>query len=145
MIELRRLAAGDVDLAAVADQLNDPAWEEFDNKFSAQSLADFLQDANHVYLQAKVDGQIAGASHGYLMQHPAGPKYFYVDEVDTLRQFRRQGVATAMMKELFRLANELGASEVWLGADEDNDAANALYKKLEPSKIEPGNIYTWKV
>ncbi len=145
MIKLRRLQADDTDLAAVVAQLNDPVWEDFDNKFSEQSLREFLSDPSRVYLLAYADDKLAGAAHGYLMPHPAGPKYFYIDEVDTARPFRRQGVATAMMDELFRLAEEMGAEEAWLGADEGNDAAYALYRKLKPSAEEPGMIFTFKV
>lgn len=145
MIKLRRLRADDTDLEPIVAQLNDPIWEDFDNKFSVETLRQFVEDPARVYLLSYAGDRLAGASHGYLMQHPAGPKYFYIDEVDTARPFRRQGIATAMMEELFRLAKQMGAEEVWLGVDEGNDAAYALYRKLGPSEEERGTIFTYKV
>ena len=145
MIRLRRLQPEDTDLEAVTAQLNDPAWEDFENQFSVESLGEFLQSPERIYLLAYRGDELVGAAHAYLMQHPSGAKYLYIDEVDTLRDHRRQGVATALMRELQRLAEEMGAAEAWLGADEGNAAAYALDRSLEPSEEEPGTIFTYKV
>jgi ribosomal protein S18 acetylase RimI-like enzyme len=79
---------------------------------------------------------------GYI--HPAGHRYLYVDEVDTDESFRRQGVATALMRAAQQIAREMAATAVWLGADDGNDAAQALYRSLGPQEVEPGVVYTYK-
>lgn len=133
------------DLSSVVEWLNnDELWEDYDQKFSEVSLSNFLQDPNHYYLLAYVGDKIAGASHAYLMQHPAGPKYFFIDEVDTIKDHRRQGVASAMVKELIKKSVDLGADEAWLGTEDDNEPAKALYEKLNPSEVEHGPIYMYK-
>jgi ribosomal protein S18 acetylase RimI-like enzyme len=43
------------------------------------------------------------------------------------------------------IAHEMGADEAWLGADEGNDPAHALYRKLGPDEIDPGVIYSYRV
>jgi ribosomal protein S18 acetylase RimI-like enzyme len=83
--------------------------------------------------------------HAIAYVHPAGQRYVYVDEVETDEAFRRQGVASAMMKAAREIARGMGAHAVWLGADEGNDAAHALYRSLEAHEIEPGVIYTYDI
>ena len=144
-MNVRRLAPNDTNLAAVVEQLNSADWDDFEHPFSEQTLFDFLKDEHNYYFIVEINGRVAGAAHAYLMQHPAGQKYLYIDEVDTAKPFRRQGVATALMRELIKLAKETGADEAWLGADEGNDAAYALYRSLQPSTEEPGVIFTYKV
>lgn len=70
--------------------------------------------------------------------------WFYVDEVDVLPEFRRQGVARAMMQKVLEIAAEWGLDEVWLGTEPDNMAANKLYKSMNPSEVEEFIGYTYK-
>lgn len=144
-ITLRRLKATDTDLAAIAAELNAADSEVSIKDFSESSLKAFLADSQRFYLLAYRGGEIAGAVHGYLLLHPTGVKYLYVDEVDTVAKHRRHGVATAMMDETFQIARELGASELWLGTEHDNEPAKALYNGLHPSEIDNGPIFTYKV
>jgi hypothetical protein len=39
----------------------------------------------------------------------------------------------------------MAATAVWLGADDGNNAAHALYRALGPQQVEPGVIYTYKI
>ncbi|HSX01558.1 MAG TPA: GNAT family N-acetyltransferase [Candidatus Saccharimonas sp.] len=144
-IALRRLSATDSDLADVAVQLNAADSEVTFKQFSADTLREFLSDSGRFYLVATIGGQLAGAVHGYLLLHPTGVRYLYIDEVDTIAQFRRQGVARAMMHEAFQIGRELHATEAWLGTEHDNEPAKALYDGLQPSEVENGPIYTFKL
>src|SRR5206468_4200587 len=140
-----RLRALDSDLGDVAAQLNTADSEVTYKKFSAESLQKFLSDPNNFYLIATIDGQPAGAVHGYKLLHPTGVAFLYIDEVDTVKEFRRQGVARAMMEESFKIAKELGCAEAWLGTEHDNQPAKALYEGMHPTEVENGPIYTWKI
>lgn len=144
-VQLRRLQAQDSDLAALAAQLNAADSEVSIKNFSEESLRKFLEDSDRIYLVAYIEDELAGAVHGFIHLHPTGVKYFYVDEVDTIKAFRQKGVATALMNEAFRIAKEYGCDEVWLGTEDDNVAANALYKSLKPSEVEHGPIYSYKI
>lgn len=144
-IQLRWLKAGDSDLAEIVEELNTgERWGEYEDTFSVESLRTYLDDKKRHYLLAYIGNEIAGASHAYLMQHPAGPKYFYIDEVDTSIKFRRRGVARDMMKALIQRSFEMGADEAWLGTEDDNLAAKALYESLAPSEVEHGPLYMYK-
>jgi ribosomal protein S18 acetylase RimI-like enzyme len=143
-IELRRLGPEDDDLDEVTAELNSTDWEDFDNPFTSSSLREFLRDDHRIYLTAYVGSEIAGAAHAYVLFHPAGHTVLYIDEVDTVSKHRRKGVATSMMEELLALGRRYGAKEAWLGTEEDNEAAQALYRKLEPSEELLGWTFTYK-
>jgi ribosomal protein S18 acetylase RimI-like enzyme len=145
LIKLRRLTAGDADLATIATQLNAADWEASIKDFSEESLRMFVSEKDRIYLLAYRGEEIAGAVHGYVLLHPTGVKYLYIDEVDTMVGYRRHGVAAAMMKEAFQFAKERGCSEAWLGTEHDNEPAKALYNGLSPSEIENGPIFTYKI
>ena len=144
-ITLRLLKHTDTDLAAIAAGINAADSEVSRKSFSEQSLKDFLADDQRFYLLAYSGGNIAGAAHGYNLPHPTGVKYLYIDEVDTMVKYRRRGVASAMMNRIFELGREYGAPEVWLGTEHDNEPAKALYLSFNPSEIENGPIYTYKI
>jgi ribosomal protein S18 acetylase RimI-like enzyme len=144
-VAVRRLTASDTDLADVARQLNNKDWYEGAQDFTAESLRRFLAEEGNLYIVASFDGKVAGGLHAYSLQHPDGRIIVYIDEVDTIKGERRQGVATAMMEEAFRWSKECGASEAWLGTEHDNEPAKALYRKLGPSEVDEGPIYTYKV
>jgi ribosomal protein S18 acetylase RimI-like enzyme len=59
-------------------------------------------------------------------QHPGD--WLYVDAVATERGHRRQGVATALLDRLERIAERDGFSVIALDTGKDNDAALALYR-----------------
>ncbi len=144
-LQLRRLKPTDPDLAVIANELNEADSEISVKNFSPESLRVFLSDPARFYLIGQIDSHIAGAVHGYLLVHPTGIKYLYIDEVDTVAQFRRQGVATALLKETFNYARILGASEVWVGTEADNEPAKKLYLGLKPAEVVNGPIYTYKI
>jgi ribosomal protein S18 acetylase RimI-like enzyme len=140
---VRRLRRTDQDLARIVEQIN-RASMEIDEPFTLESLTEFLADERNIYLTVHADGMLAGTLHAIGYVHPAGQRYVYVDEVDTDEAFRRQGVASAMLKKAREIAQGMGAHAVWLGADDGNDAAHALYRSLGASEIEPGIIYTYE-
>jgi ribosomal protein S18 acetylase RimI-like enzyme/ADP-ribose pyrophosphatase YjhB (NUDIX family) len=144
-IQLRRLKPTDSDLTEIAAGLNEADSEVSVKSFTAESLRTFLSDPGRFYLIATIGSRIAGAVHGYLLVHPTGIKYLYIDEVDTVAEFRRQGVATTLLKDAFNHARILGASEVWVGTEADNEPAKKLYLSLNPSEVVDGPIYTYKV
>jgi ribosomal protein S18 acetylase RimI-like enzyme len=126
------------------EQINSASME-INEPFTLDSLTKFVADDRNVYLTVHADGRLAGTLHAVGYLHPAGPRYVYVDEVDTDEAFRRQGVASAMLNAAREIARDMEGQAVWLGADDGNDAAHALYRSLGAHEIEPGIIYTYKV
>ncbi len=135
------------DLAAICVQMQPGNWAT-DNEMTAYEpglLKAFLGKGN--YLVLVLDGdKIAGAATAYPLPHPAADgSSLYVHEVDTHPNYRRQGVATMLMQEMFKIAKEQGLYEVWVGADKGNKPAHNLYKKLNPYEQDPCMIYAYKL
>ena len=57
------------------------------------------------------------------------------------RRICRQGIARAMMDEMFNWGRELGCTEAWLGTELDNIAANGLYRRFAPKEDEAIQYY----
>ena len=139
-----RLLSEDNDLQGICAQMQPDVWGA-DNEMSSyrpEDLGRFL-DAGGIAFLALSEDRIAGIAICYRIVHPSGDDTLYVHELDTHPDFRRQGVGTAILNEAFALAEELGLVEVWLGADEDNEPAHSLYRKLGPSEVEPGTVYVY--
>lgn len=144
-INLRYLKPNDTDLAAIAAELNAADWEASVKDFSAADFENFLSSSDRYYLIASIGDEIVGAIHGYKLLHPTGVTYMYIDEVDTMANHRRKGIARTMMRSVFELAKNWGCSEAWLGTEHDNEPAKALYEGLEPHETEHGPIYSYRI
>lgn len=132
---------------AICAQMQPGEWGK-DNEMTSyqpEKLRKYLGGENTLLLLAKDGEKIAAAALCYVLPHPAGKDSLYVHELDTHSDYRRQGVARQMMQELQKIAAKKGLKEIWLGTETDNDAANAFYKSLSPSEIEPSVVYAYKV
>lgn len=144
-INLRYLKPNDTDLAKIAADLNAADWEASVKDFSGTDFENFLSSGDRYYLIASVGDEIVGAIHGYKLLHPTGVTYMYIDEVDTMANHRRKGIAHTMMQSVLGLAKEWGCEQAWLGTEHDNEPAKALYLSLKPFEIENGPIYSYKI
>ncbi|MBO7114182.1 MAG: GNAT family N-acetyltransferase [Bacteroidaceae bacterium] len=61
------------------------------------------------------------------MDDEARPGEYYLDSLAVLPQFRRKGIATALIKEMFRLQNTAGIPLATIAVDPENDEAYRLY------------------
>lgn len=145
-VTIQRVGPAD-DLAAICTQINPKDWAEDNEMTSYQpdALKKFLANDQNLLLLAYDGEKIAGVALCYSLPHPSGEDTLYVHELDTHPNYRRQGIATQLLQETFKIAKEEGWDEVWLGADQDSLPANALYKSLQPTEIEPSVTYSYKV
>lgn len=81
---------------------------------------------------AAVDGtDVVGGLAGYVLQKFEQPRAeFYIYDLAVAESHRRQGVATAMIQELRRVAATLGIYVIFVQADYGDDPAVALYTSL---------------
>ncbi len=81
---------------------------------------------------ASFDGAtpIGGLAAYVLRKFEQARSEIYIYDLAVAEQHRRQGVATALITELRRLAVERGAYVIYVQADYGDDAAIALYTKL---------------
>ena len=136
---LKRLAAGDEAVLA------NVAPEVFDEPVDAARLHAYLRTPGHMMVVALEGGSVVGQCAAVIHRHPDKPAELYIDEVGTASTHRRQGIARAMMEEMFAWGRETGCVEAWLGTELDNDAANALYRGFTPVEDEAIQYYLFKL
>jgi ribosomal protein S18 acetylase RimI-like enzyme len=127
---VRRMTAGD----EAAFQSIAP--DVFDEPINAARLHTYLREPNHLMVLAFEGELVVGQCAGVIHRHPDKPTELYVDEVGAASTHLRQGIARAMMDELFQWGRELGCAEAWLGTETDNEPAKALYRRYRPSEDE---------
>ena len=94
-------------------------------------LARLLASGTFVAVAAVDAGAIIGGLAAYVL-----PKFeqarseLYIYDLAVAESHRRQGVATALIDELRKLAVERGAYVIFVQADHGDEAAIALYTKL---------------
>ncbi len=132
---VQRLAAGDI---AYFRALNALFGKEFDDAESyaakppSDAYAKKLLAKEHVIpLVALSEGRVIGGLVAYeldKLEQERSEIYIYDLAVDEAH--RRQGVATALIKQLGEIASSCGAWVIYVQADYGDEPAIALYTKL---------------
>ncbi len=137
-ITVRRLVAGDAtELAKLVSAFGD-AFEEPDvyTGTTAVYAERVLASGTTIILAAYDGAQIVGGISAYeLRKIEQQRSEVYLYDLGVVETHRRQGVATALIEELRSIARTLGASTIFVQADEDDDAAIALYSKFAHEHI----------
>lgn len=116
--EVRKMTMEDA--AAVAEmehQLFSDAWSE-------KSVLDTVSQSNSVCLLAEKAGRAAG----YLLAYMAADEA-EIARIGSVKEFRRQGVAKALLSELEAVVRAQGIRKILLDVRCGNEAARALYTK----------------
>ena len=98
----------------------------------------WLANPNNIALLAEADGVAVGALAGYVL-----PKFeqarseLYIYDLAVAADYRRQGVATALIEHMRGIARACGAWTVFVQADTipEDEPARALYRKLASEEI----------
>jgi ribosomal protein S18 acetylase RimI-like enzyme len=136
---VKRLSSSD---AALFEHI---APDVFDEPVVPERLRAYLAEPGHLMVLAFEGDVVVGQCAAVIHRHPDKPTELYIDEVGTASTHRRQGIARAMMAEMFRWGRELGCEDAWLGTELDNDAANALYRGHEPTEDAAIQYYLFRL
>ena len=91
-------------------------------------LRKFLALDSHYFVAASMEGSWAGWAYAYELPRPDGQSMLFLYSIEVAAEYRRQGVATAMLSYLRRVADEHRMKELFVIANRSNVAAVALYK-----------------
>src|SRR5579859_3585582 len=118
MVEIRRLGPDDLPLVFAAQHL-------FDNPVQEAAARRFLDSADHHLLLAleREGQQPVGFISGVEVTHPDKGTEMFLYELAVDEPFRRQGVASRLVRALSDLALSRGCYGMWVGVDPDNTAA----------------------
>ncbi|WP_342076442.1 GNAT family N-acetyltransferase [Yoonia sp. SS1-5] len=135
-ITLRTLGPDDFDrLMAVPEGL-------FDGPMRADQARAFLQDPLHECVLA-FDGELAvGMATGTVLLHPDKAPSMFVNEVGVRDAYRRQGIGRQVTAHLFAVARARGCQGIWLGTEQDNAPALALYRSMDGDEV-AGVYFGW--
>jgi len=109
---------------------NDPE-AYLDKKPSKQYLEELLAGNSFICLVAISNSKIIGALAAYeLKKFEQQRSEIYIYDLAVYENFRRQGVATALIEHLKPIAKERGAWVIYVQADYIDEPAVKLYSKL---------------
>lgn len=92
-----------------------------------ERLKAFLAVDSHYFLAASIAGAWAGFAYAYELARPDGEVMLFLYGIDVSPEYRRRGVATAMLSYLRRMVRERKLKELFVLADRDNETAVAFY------------------
>ena len=132
---LRTLGSGDAALMRAMLTMFGEAFGEIHTYSGAQPTTDYLErllgSDTFIALAALKDDEVVGGIAAYLL-----PKFeqerseIYIYDLAVAEPHRRQGIATALIRELQRVGASRGAYVIFVQADHGDDPAIALYTKL---------------
>ena len=133
--DVRRLVPGDAPIFHQLNQLFAVAFGEADKDQATRPTAAYLErllQTQHVIpLVAFADGKIVGGLVAYeLDKFEQERREIYIYDLAVQEDFRRRGVATALIQHLRDIARKRGAWVIYVQADYGDEAAIALYTKL---------------
>lgn len=119
MVSFRKLQAEDVEvLAAMAKECFSVPW-------TAKAFADLVSDDKSIYLVAVKDGEVVGCC-GVVNSFGDGS----IDIVMVTEKERGNGIAYAMLQELFVAGESIGVENFTLEVRVSNAPAIHIYEKL---------------
>jgi len=134
-VSVRALGPADVTLLRSVAAMFGEAFDASDTYVRAQPSAGYLEHLlgsdTFIALAAVDRDQVVGGIAAYVL-----PKFeqerseIYIYDLAVAQTHRRQGIATAMIAALQRIAALRGADVIFVQADYGDDAAIALYTKL---------------
>jgi ribosomal protein S18 acetylase RimI-like enzyme len=116
----------------------------FDDPVDLAATRRFLADEANVLLISYVDGNPAGFVSGTELLHPDKPApELFLNELGVDEAYRGRGIGRALVAELWRVAQELGCRGMWVLTDDDNPAANKVYRAAGGTRAREEVMYQW--
>ena len=151
MIDVNIINPSD-DLSKIVHEINHASWDSANEMsvYDVESLFSYLERQDTLFVTchdiSSDPPTLLGIASSRIEMKPYGRElWLYVDEVDVCSDQRRKGAGKAIMQKLVEIAHEKGCEEVWLGAEVENMAANALYLSLKPDEVSQVVGYTFEI
>jgi aminoglycoside 3-N-acetyltransferase I len=132
---IRRIAPGDLDLMDALLTTFGEAFEDVATFGKARPGADYLRQLlggdQFIALAALKSGKVVGGLAAYeLHKFEQERSEIYIYDLAVAAAHRREGIATALIAELGKIASTRRAWVIFVQADIGDDPAIALYTKL---------------
>jgi ribosomal protein S18 acetylase RimI-like enzyme len=123
-VEIVRIDEGNM------ERLTDIAPEVFDYAIDARFLSRFCASPQSLLYVAIADGAVVGQARAYVHLQPDSPDQLYIDNLGVTPAWRRQGVATELVRALLDEGAARGCEQIWLATESDNAEARGFYRSL---------------
>src|SRR4051812_23895816 len=111
--------------AHVLDRVRD---DVFDEPVDPRWCAAFFADARHHLIVALDDGWVVGMVTAVDYVHPDKAPQLWINEIGVAESHRRRGIGRRLLDAMLAHGRTLGCTEAWLGTEDTNVAAQALYR-----------------
>lgn len=116
----------------------------FDHAIDPGLAREFLSDPRHHLFVAIGEGLVVGMITAVDYVHPDKPRQLWINEVGVAPTHQRRGIARGLLDAMLAHGRGIGCTEAWLGTEEANQAANALYRAAG-GRAEPFVLYAWEL
>lgn len=123
----KRLGVEDIHL------LRHVAEDVFDHPIDFDLAKHFLSDARNILIVALDGDRVIAQIVAMVHQHLDAPPDLYIDNLGVAPAWQRRGLGRRLLALAFNAGAQQGAKAAWVGTDEDNAPANALYKNTGAS------------
>lgn len=136
LMRIRKLAPTDIKALVALRALFIEAFEEEDSTAPAAVSEDvlwaMLKDPRMFFVVAETeDGDVVGGTSAHLLPNLIqGKPELYLYDLAVHPEFRRRGIASALIRALREIRDELGAAVLYVQAHLEDEEAHALYRKL---------------
>ncbi len=143
-IAVRELGIADTAMLEELLDAIEPGWSD-GLAPGANGPTAFITEPRTFVFGGYVDNEPAGWLWGLHMRRPDGRTTTHVHQIDVVAEYRRRGVAQALVEAALALAERTGSYRMWLTTDQANEPAKALYEKAGARRrTEQGEIvYSW--
>jgi len=137
-VEVRVLGRGD------ADVLQRVAPDVFDHEVDPRWCRAFFSDPRH-HLIVALDGEtVVGMITAVDYVHPDKAPQLWINEVGVAPSHQRRGIGRRLLDAMLEHGRGLGCTEAWLGTEDSNVAARALYESTGAGP-ESFVLYSWSL
>ena len=108
--------------------------------------AEFLSRPETTLVVVPKGEDVAGWVYGHELVHPDGERTMLLYALDVAEDARGHGLGTALVHAFVEDAERRGCTEVWVLADQDNEAARATYVAAGGTADGGSQLmFTWKL
>ncbi len=137
-IRLQLLGADDIGV------LDHVAEGVFDQPINPRWARQFLDDPRHHMVVALDGSTVVGMISAVDYVHPDKAPQLWINEVGVAPSHHRRGIGKQLVSSMLEHGRRLGCSEAWLGTEETNVPARALYSSVG-STSESFELYSFEL
>lgn len=135
---IRRLAAGD-------ERLLQEVCRHFKQRVPSDDEAPaFLAGESAVAFVAVEENEPVGFAYGHVLPRIDGARAVFLYELAVAPASRRTGLGRALVGEMRRVAEAVGAVKMWVQTDEANEAATRTYASAGATRAGEDVLFEWR-